>query len=144
MHHRVINLIDCVLRKRRERAPTPVGWKSQMEFAFESMGPTLRIIVLIFLLVFVVLIVGAAAGVAALPGWIARRRNHPQAAAVNVAGWFGLPTGIVWVLAMVWAYVRTAPSEMNGGGRNTDWMASLESLEKSIGQMEQAIGRMQK
>ena len=31
-----------------------------------------------------------------LPGKIARQRNHPWPDAVNVAGWIGLATGILW------------------------------------------------
>jgi hypothetical protein len=40
-----------------------------------------------------------------LPGRIAQCRKHPQAAAVNVAGWLGLATlGLVWPLALIWAF----------------------------------------
>jgi hypothetical protein len=48
-----------------------------------------------------------------LPGWVARKRNHPQAAAVNIAGWLGLATfGILWPLALIWAFMKPA-SELN-------------------------------
>ncbi len=77
-----------------------------MEYSFESIGPALRWIVLAFLLVFAIVAVAVVAGIAALPGWIARRRKHPQAAAINICGWFGLPTGVLWVLAVVWAYLE--------------------------------------
>ena len=41
-----------------------------------------------------------------LPGKIARRRNHPQAAAVNAAAWISLITlGALWPIAFVWAFV---------------------------------------
>ena len=47
----------------------------------------------------------------ALPGQIARRRGHRQADAVAVAGWLGLLFfGVLWPLAMIWAYVR-APGD---------------------------------
>ncbi len=40
-----------------------------------------------------------------LPGAIAGRRGHPQAAAINVAGWLGIATlGILWPLALIWAF----------------------------------------
>lgn len=43
---------------------------------------------------------------AALPGWVAHRRQHPWAQAVSVAGWVTLICGFVfWPVAMVWAYV---------------------------------------
>ncbi|HEX5272259.1 MAG TPA: DUF3302 domain-containing protein [Gemmataceae bacterium] len=42
-----------------------------------------------------------------LPGQIAHKRGHPQAAAITVAGWLGLVTGgIVWPLALIWAFLR--------------------------------------
>jgi len=55
---------------------------------------------------------------AALPGRIARRRNHPQADAVTVAGWMGaLVLGVFWPLALIWAFVVTpngaAPLDQN-------------------------------
>ncbi len=82
----------------------------QMEYQFESLGPTVRIVVLIFLIVFALIALGVVVLIAALPGQIARSRHHPQADAINVCGWLGLPTGILWVVAMVWAFLRTNPS----------------------------------
>jgi hypothetical protein len=46
-----------------------------------------------------------------MPGKIAAQRKHPQAEAINVAGWLGLLTGIVWILAMIWAYIKPVTSE---------------------------------
>lgn len=41
-----------------------------------------------------------------MPGHVARRRGHPWADAVCVAGWVTLLFGFVlWPVAMVWAYV---------------------------------------
>ena len=63
------------------------------------------------LLVLVVLLctaIGAALVLAGLPGRIARDRKHPQAEAITVCGWLGLLTGVVWIVALVWAY--TVPS----------------------------------
>ncbi len=40
------------------------------------------------------------------PGHVARRRGHPWAQAVSVAGWVTLIFGLVlWPLAFIWAYV---------------------------------------
>ncbi len=40
------------------------------------------------------------------PGHVARRRGHPWADAVAVAGWITLIFGFVfWPLAVIWAYV---------------------------------------
>lgn len=42
-----------------------------------------------------------------LPGRIAQKRGHPQAAAINVAGWLGLATlGILWPIAFIWAFLK--------------------------------------
>jgi Protein of unknown function (DUF3302) len=41
-----------------------------------------------------------------LPGQIARRRGHPWAQAVRMAGWITLFFGFaLWPLALIWAYV---------------------------------------
>lgn len=40
------------------------------------------------------------------PGHVARRRHHPWADAVAVAGWVTLIFGFVlWPVALIWAYV---------------------------------------
>jgi uncharacterized BrkB/YihY/UPF0761 family membrane protein len=58
--------------------------------------------VLFVLLAFVV-VVWVVLGM--LPGRIARARNHPQADAVNVCGWWGVITmGLLVPLAFIWAY----------------------------------------
>jgi hypothetical protein len=60
-------------------------------------------IVLIVLLASAVFVV---VFMAMLPGMIARKRNHPWAAAVEVAGWVTLFFGFVlWPVAVIWAYV---------------------------------------
>ncbi|MHB0771637.1 DUF3302 domain-containing protein [Bradyrhizobium sp. 5.13L] len=41
-----------------------------------------------------------------LPGHVAKRRSHPWAEAVTVAGWVTLMFGLaLWPLALIWAYV---------------------------------------
>ena len=62
-------------------------------------------IVLIVLLVSTVIVI---VFMAMLPGIIAKRRNHPWATAVQVAGWVTLFFGFVlWPVAVIWAYVDT-------------------------------------
>lgn len=73
-------------------------------------------VVFAVLLVTVVVVVVA---LGSLPGWVARKRGHPQAAAVNVASWLGLAAlGLLWPLALVWAFFepRRAPAA-EGAGR---------------------------
>jgi hypothetical protein len=54
-----------------------------MHYQFESLGPTLRIVVLVFLLAFALLLLGLIVLVAILPGKIAKARSHPQSAQRN-------------------------------------------------------------
>jgi hypothetical protein len=60
--------------------------------------------------VFGVLLVAAVIVVVtlgSLPGRIAAKRGHPQAAAITVAGWLGIATmGILWPLALIWAFLK--------------------------------------
>ncbi len=61
--------------------------------------------------VLILIVVSVAAGIvvlAQLPGKMAKANDHPQAAAINMAGWLGmlLTAGIVWVVAMIWAQTR--------------------------------------
>jgi hypothetical protein len=76
-------------------------------------------------LVFAVLITAGVIVVVTLgqlPGQIARQRNHPQAAAINVAGWLGLLTlGLLWPLALIWAFLTpfgaAAPAAAENAGK---------------------------
>ncbi len=53
---------------------------------------------------------------AMLPGRVARARNHPQADAINVAGWLGaLFGGVFWPLALIWAFYK--PGAQQAGDR---------------------------
>jgi hypothetical protein len=70
------------------------------------------------LFAWIVLLVLAATAVAVfvvlgmLPGYIARRRNHPWAEAVAVGGWATLIFGFVfWPLVLIWAYVDVPPRQ---------------------------------
>ena len=62
------------------------------------------------LLVLLVLLVAAVAIWVILgmwPGKIARERNHPQAEAINVCGWWGVITmGLLLPVAWIWAYTK--------------------------------------
>ena len=67
----------------------------------------LALLMLIFVTAFAVYLVFVLGG---LPGRIARQRNHPQADAICIMGWLGLLTGgIVWAVALIWAYVNPRP-----------------------------------
>lgn len=52
---------------------------------------------------------------AAMPGEIARERNHPNARAINLLGWIGLLLGLApWLVALIWAnlHVPGAPEDV--------------------------------
>jgi uncharacterized BrkB/YihY/UPF0761 family membrane protein len=65
------------------------------------------------LIVLIVLILSGLAVwvlIAIYPGKIARQRNHPQADAITVCGWWGaLTLGILTPLAFIWAYTNPSP-----------------------------------
>jgi hypothetical protein len=50
-----------------------------------------------------------------LPGQIAQKRGHPQAAAINVTSWLGVATlGLLWPLALIWAFLKPFPAIASG------------------------------
>ncbi|MBE9476040.1 MAG: DUF3302 domain-containing protein [Proteobacteria bacterium] len=62
----------------------------------------------IVLIVMIATVLIGFIALAKLPGKIALDRGHPQAEAVNVAGWLGaLALGVFWPLAMVWAFTHS-------------------------------------
>ena len=55
--------------------------------------------------------------IGSLPGRIARDRGHPHATAISVCGWLGLPTLVLWTVALMLAYVM--PKKMDYQHRRT-------------------------
>ena len=54
-----------------------------------------------------------------MPGRIARARNHPQADAINVCGWWGVITiGLLLPLAYIWAYSNPRWRDESRSDRN--------------------------
>jgi hypothetical protein len=78
-----------------------------VEFKLQAFGPFLHWLTLIVLCVMPIVAAYALYRLGRLPGAIARARNHPQADAINICGWMGLFTLVLWPLALVWAYLRT-------------------------------------
>ena len=75
----------------------------------------LDIFALIVLIVLVVAGIAIWAILGMMPGRIARERNHPQADAINVCGWWGVITmGLLLPVAWIWAYTK---SEVGTGPR---------------------------
>ncbi len=113
-----------------------------MEYQFESIGPALTVIVLVFLIAFALIVLGLIVVFAALPGHIARSRQHSQAEAINICGWVGLPTGVLWVLALVWAYYRDprhTVSNTVGGSEFEGLGQQLAALENAVTSLESSL-----
>jgi hypothetical protein len=67
----------------------------------------LDVFALVVLFVLLLVAVGVWVALGMLPGRIARARNHPQADAITVCGWWGVLTmGLLLPLAYIWAYTR--------------------------------------
>jgi Kef-type K+ transport system membrane component KefB len=67
----------------------------------------LDIFALVVLIVLVVVALAVWAMLGMYPGKIAKQRNHPQAEAIAVCGWWGAITlGILTPLAYIWAYSK--------------------------------------
>jgi fatty acid desaturase len=71
----------------------------------------LDIFALIVLIVLVVSFLAIWAMLGMYPGKIAHQRNHPQADAISVCGWWGAITmGILSPIAFIWAYTNPEAS----------------------------------
>ena len=95
------------------------------------------------LVVLVVLIVAGcvlATILGGLPGKIARERNHSQAEAINVCGWFGLVTlGLLWPVAVIWAYTRPSgldPEHTDDPSELLRRVTALEAQVRRFGEMK--------
>ncbi len=86
-----------------------------------------------------------------LPGQIAKQRNHPQAAAINVASWLGVATlGILWPFAMIWAFLTpfsAVANESNSGagshsvpGRDPE--GQLAKMQAQVDTLEAAVNKL--
>lgn len=84
------------------------GGTVQLGFVRHSrFSPMLEIFALIILIVLLAAAVAVWVILGMLPGRIARSRNHPQADAINVCGWWGVITmGLLCPLAFIWAYTH--------------------------------------
>jgi uncharacterized BrkB/YihY/UPF0761 family membrane protein len=92
----------------------------------------LDVFALIILFVLIVAAVGVWVILAMLPGRIARARNHPQADAINVCGWWGaLTMGLLMPLAFIWAYTRPAGSGVAAAAPPAESGAAKEDAEEA-------------
>lgn len=96
--------------------------------------------------VIVFLGIGATAGIVflgSLPGSIARKRNHPWPTAVNVASWIGLATGVLWPLALIWAFLPVpAPSGDSAASDSKQDKGDLDRFQQKIDTLETKLERL--
>ncbi|UCE90706.1 MAG: DUF3302 domain-containing protein [Pseudomonadota bacterium] len=77
----------------------------------------LDIFALVVLLILLAAVVAVWIILGMLPGRIARERNHPQAEAINMCGWWGVLTlGILLPVAYIWAYTRPIAEPVDTAG----------------------------
>jgi hypothetical protein len=84
-------------------------------------------------------------GLGSLPGWIARKRGHPQAAAINVASWLGVATlGLLWLLALIWAFlVPLPPGPTGSNARQEPHPASEPAAPEQLAEMQARVDSLQ-
>jgi hypothetical protein len=76
----------------------------------------------------------------ALPGKIAAKRNHPQADAINVAGWFGVITlGLLWPIAIIWAYTNPHRSLRSGISEDAIETSDISDINKRLDGLENEL-----
>jgi len=81
----------------------------------------IKIFSLVVLVITLASIIGAIVALAVWPGRTARARNHPYADAVQVAGWVGMIAGgVLWPLALVWAYSTPVVAESSSAEPNRE------------------------
>ncbi len=94
-----------------------------------AMLDTFAVIVLLILAIAAIVIWVV---LAMLPGKIARKRNHPQADAINVGGWLGaLLGGVLWPIFLIWAYTKPVRIAQEGSDP-----AESDALRKRVEALE--------
>jgi len=79
----------------------------------------------------------------ALPGEIARKRNHPWHTAVAVAGWIGLLTVVFWPLALVWAFLPLPASRDEGATDTVESDENNAKLQQRMMALESTVAKLQ-
>ena len=86
----------------------------------------------LLILIILALLIGALFWyLGALPGRIAKERNHPYEQAVTVGGWTTLVLGMVaWPFVLMWAYAPFRPGNLEG--RSAEQEDELRNEIKSL------------
>ena len=116
-----------------------------MGFTLQGFGPFLHWMTLGVLALAPILIGVVLYKLGGLPGAVARSRQHPQAEAINVCGWMGLITIVLWPIAMIWAHL--APSRPITGAIPDvvgDRASLLAKLQKASSKLSDIEARLEK
>ena len=88
----------------------------------------LDLFALVVILVIVALTLWLIITLGSFPAKQARKNNHPQVQAINTLAWLGLLTfGILWVVALVWAQIKS-PQQVSHLEQR---IAKLETAQKN-------------
>jgi hypothetical protein len=115
-----------------------------MAFSLQAAGPILHWFTLVILCVFPVVGAIVVYKLGALPGAIAASRRHPQAAAINICGWMGIVSLVLWPVAIVWAHIVPRAVEDAGAVGQDDARALLDGLRRASQRLAAIEGKMPK
>src|SRR5271168_3400337 len=74
---------------------------NEMDSSFGALDAFAFVVFAVLIFVGVVIVVSLGK----LPGQLAHKWNHPQAAAINAMSWIGIATGgLLWPIAFIWAF----------------------------------------
>lgn len=74
-----------------------------MDTSFGALDAFAFVVFAVLIFVGVVIVVSLGK----LPGQLAQKWGHPQAAAITAMGWIGIATGgLLWPIAFVWAFTN--------------------------------------
>lgn len=97
----------------------------------------LGVLILVFLIIFYGVII-----IHDIPYEIAKKRNHPHADAIHVAGWVSLFTlHVLWPFLWIWA---TLYRPDRGWGMQTAQQPQYENLQLRIAELERLVKKQQK
>ncbi len=115
-----------------------------MNFTLQGLGPFLHWMTLGILCVVPVLVAYVIYRLGSLPGAIARSRGHPQADAINVCGWMGILTLVLWPIAMVWAHISPGKPIAGTTAATEDdpsLIARLQQMSQRLANIESRLPR---
>jgi Protein of unknown function (DUF3302) len=80
---------------------TPGPESDEMDSSFGVLDAFAFVVFAVLIFVGVIIIVSLGK----LPGQLAHKWGHPQAAAINAMSWIGIATGgLLWPIAFIWAF----------------------------------------